>query len=68
LQVLLFQDESRYQEINREIRDDDVQRELDQIGFERIPIVFVDTGKPEEIEHKINDPEEDVKPHRDSEF
>jgi hypothetical protein len=68
LEVFLLEDKPGNQKINGEIRNDDVQWKLDQVGFQGVPVILVDARKAEEIENEIHDPEEDVKSHRNPEL
>jgi hypothetical protein len=68
LEVFLLEDKPGNQKINGEIGNDDIQWEFDQVGFQRVPVVFVYARKAEEIENEIHDPKEDVKSHRNPEF
>lgn len=56
------------QVVDGKVGDDNIQRELNKVRFQGIPIVIIDRSKPKKVENKIDQPEQEVIPDRNSKF
>jgi len=67
-QVFFLDNKPGDQKIDGKVGDDDIQGKFNQVRFERIPVVVVNTPKTKKIENEINDPKKKMKPDGNSEF